>query len=83
MLGAGKAALEHLVRTWALEIGATPARANLIDPGPVGTRLRTQALPGIDPKSWPAPESVAPAIAALCLPSETRNGAVVDATSPG
>ena len=77
--GATKAAMEHLVLTWVAETESTPLRANLFEPGVIGTRLRAAAFPGFDPKTLPRPETVAPAIAALCLPSETRHGALVSA----
>jgi len=77
--GATKAAMEHLVLTWVAETESTPLRANLFEPGVIGTRLRAAAFPGVDPKTLPRPETVAPAIAALCLPSETRHGALVSA----
>ena len=77
--GATKAAMEHLVLTWAAETESTPLRANLFEPGVIGSRLRAAAFPGFDPKTLPKPETVAPAIAALCLPSETRHGALVSA----
>lgn len=77
--GATKAAMEHLVLTWVAETESTPLRANLFEPGIIGTRLRAAAFPGFDPKTLPRPDTVAPAIAALCLPSETRHGALVSA----
>ncbi|MCS6920870.1 MAG: SDR family NAD(P)-dependent oxidoreductase, partial [Elioraea sp.] len=46
--GASKAALEHLVRAWAAELSITPVKVNLVDPGPVATRLRAAAFPGED-----------------------------------
>ena len=77
--GATKAAMEHLLLTWVAETESTPLRANLFEPGVIGTRLRAAAFPGFDPKTLPRPETVAPAIAALCLPSEIRHGALVSA----
>jgi len=77
MYGATKAGLEHLVLTWAAETRTTRLRVNLFDPGPVATRLRAAAMPGEDPSTLPRPEQVAPAIAALCLPGETRHGQIV------
>jgi NAD(P)-dependent dehydrogenase (short-subunit alcohol dehydrogenase family) len=76
-MGATKAGMEHLVLTWAQEVATTQLRVNLFDPGPVSTRMRLRAFPGEDRSSLPAPEAVAPALAALCLPSEQRNGALV------
>jgi NAD(P)-dependent dehydrogenase (short-subunit alcohol dehydrogenase family) len=78
-MGATKAGMEHLVLTWAQELATTRVRVNLFDPGPVATRMRMQAFPGEDKSVLPAPEAVAPALAALCLPAEERNGALVAA----
>ena len=77
MYGASKAGMEHLVTTWAQEVEATPLRVNLVDPDIVATKMRAAAMPGEDPATIPQPADVAPGIAALCLPSETRNGARV------
>ncbi|MCS6922366.1 MAG: SDR family oxidoreductase, partial [Elioraea sp.] len=74
---ASKAALEHLVRAWAAELSITPVKVNLVDPGPVATRLRAAAFPGEDAARLPKPEDVAPAIIAPCLPAETRSGQLV------
>jgi NAD(P)-dependent dehydrogenase (short-subunit alcohol dehydrogenase family) len=75
--GATKAAMEHLVLTWAEETRTTRLRANLFDPGPVATRMRAQAMPGENPASLPTPAEVAPAVATLCLPDEARHGSLV------
>jgi NAD(P)-dependent dehydrogenase (short-subunit alcohol dehydrogenase family) len=76
-MGATKAGMEHLVLTWAQELATTTVRVNLFDPGPVATRMRMQAYPGEDKSALPGPEAVAPALAALCLPAEQRNGELV------
>jgi NAD(P)-dependent dehydrogenase (short-subunit alcohol dehydrogenase family) len=75
--GATKAALEHLVLTWAQEVATSRVRVNLFDPGVVATRMRAAAMPGEDPNSLAQPADVAPAIADLCEPGETRHGDVV------
>jgi NAD(P)-dependent dehydrogenase (short-subunit alcohol dehydrogenase family) len=75
--GATKAAQHHLVMAWAEETRRTELRVNLVDPGPVATDIRTTAFPGEDRSAMPRPEDVAPAIAALCLPGETRHGETV------
>jgi hypothetical protein len=49
---------------------------NLFDPGAVATRLRGQAMPGED-SALPRPADVAPALAAMCVPAETRHGELV------
>jgi len=77
MYGASKAGMEHLVMTWAQEVEGTPLRVNLVDPGIVATKMRAAAMPGEDPATIPQPADVAPGISALCLPSESRNGARV------
>ena len=75
MYGASKAGMEHLVMTWAQEVESTPLRVNLVDPGIVATKMRAAAMPGEDPATLPQPADIAPALAALCLPSESRHGA--------
>ena len=75
--GATKAALDHLVLTWAQEVATSTLRVNLVDPGPVASRLRTEAFPGEDPSRLRKPVDVAPAIAALCAATETRHGEIV------
>jgi len=72
-----KAGLEMLVQIYAAEIARTQARANLIDPGTVRTRLRTRAFPGEDPSLLPLPESVAGAFLDLAVPECNRNGELV------
>lgn len=74
LYGATKAGMEHLVQTWAEEVAGTHLRVNLFDPDIVATRMRAQAMPGEDASQLTQPAEVAPALAALCLPSETRNG---------
>ncbi|HBK08402.1 MAG TPA: oxidoreductase [Acetobacteraceae bacterium] len=76
-IGATKAGMEHLVLTWAQELATTKVCVNLYDPGPVATRMRANAFPGEDRSSLPQPTSVAPGLAALCLPTEQRNGELV------
>jgi NAD(P)-dependent dehydrogenase (short-subunit alcohol dehydrogenase family) len=76
MLAAGKAAAEALVLSWADELRDHPRlRVNLLDPGPTRTRLRARAMPGEDPDTLPSPDAAGAAIAALCLPTEQRQGA--------
>lgn len=73
-----KAGLETMVRIYAGEVAAqTRVRANLIDPGPVRTRLRAHIFPGEDPADLPPPDSVAGAFVELALPECTRNGEIV------
>ena len=77
--GASKAALDNLVQSWAEELDGQPLKVNLFNPGATRTRMRAQAVPGEDPQSLPAPSDIAPKLVELCLPTETRNGVIVDA----
>jgi NAD(P)-dependent dehydrogenase (short-subunit alcohol dehydrogenase family) len=74
-----KAALETLVRIYAGEVARTAVRVNLIDPGPLRTRLRARTFPGENPMTLAPPESVAGAFLQLVLPECTRNGEIVSA----
>jgi NAD(P)-dependent dehydrogenase (short-subunit alcohol dehydrogenase family) len=73
----GKVALEALVRIYAAEVANTPVRANLLDPGPLRTRLRARAFPGEDPKTLPLPDTVADLFVELASPECRRNGEIV------
>ena len=70
--GASKAALEMLIKTYALERMESPLRAAIIDPGAMRTAMRAQAMPGEDPASLPAPNEIAPLV--LHAASETYDG---------
>jgi NAD(P)-dependent dehydrogenase (short-subunit alcohol dehydrogenase family) len=76
--GTTKAALDHLVRSWALELASTPVRANLINPGPVATAMRARAMPGEDPTTIPTPDDVAPHIVAMAGADFTANGTIFE-----
>jgi NAD(P)-dependent dehydrogenase (short-subunit alcohol dehydrogenase family) len=80
--GATKAGMENLVLSWADEVRSTLLRVNLFDPGPTATRLRASAMPGEEPATLPQPADIAPALAALCLLTEQRQGALVRCMPP-
>jgi NAD(P)-dependent dehydrogenase (short-subunit alcohol dehydrogenase family) len=74
---ASKAGLEALVRSYAAEVANTPIRANLVDPGPVHTKLRLNAFPGEEKSHLPRPEAITdPFVAAASLACRT-NGAIL------
>jgi NAD(P)-dependent dehydrogenase (short-subunit alcohol dehydrogenase family) len=75
---ASKAALEALVKTYAAETKSTPVRVNILNPGPIRTRMRAQAMPGEDPDSLLPPEAVAPHVIAMVGPGQTAHGAIFD-----
>lgn len=66
---ASKAALEHLVLTYAAEVQSTAMRVNLLDPGAVRTAMRAKAFPGEDPLTLPTPDTIAEWFVKLCLPN--------------
>ena len=55
-----KTALEGLVRTYAREVAQTGVRANLVNPGPLRTKMRAQAMPGEDPATLKTPDALVP-----------------------
>jgi len=78
---ATKAALEAMVLAYAAELRLTPVLVNLLDPGPMATRLRALAYPGERPGDAPEPATVAGAAVELLLPECTRRGEIVRAQS--
>lgn len=72
-----KAALENMVQTWALELGKTNIKANLIDPGATRTRMRAQAYPGENPESLKEPEALTDLFVELASPAYDKTGEVV------
>jgi NAD(P)-dependent dehydrogenase (short-subunit alcohol dehydrogenase family) len=72
-----KAGLETLVKIYAGEVAKTRVRANLVEPGPVRTRLRARAFPGENPAKLRPPESVSDSFLALVLPDCLLNGEIV------
>lgn len=75
---ASKAALEVLVRTYAAEVASFGVVANLLNPGPLRTRMRAQAMPGEDPMTLKTPDELAPHVVAMAAPGETRTGLLFD-----
>ncbi|RTL97842.1 SDR family NAD(P)-dependent oxidoreductase [Ancylobacter aquaticus] len=74
-----KAAVEVLARTWAAEVeNISSLKVNLINPGPIRTRMRAKAFPSEDPNTLSSPDDVAQAILALCLPSFEETGRLYD-----
>ena len=73
-----KAALEALVRTYAAETRTTALKVNLVNPGPLRTRMRAAAMPGEDPMTLPTPEDLAPHILRLTSPDYAETGVLFD-----
>jgi NAD(P)-dependent dehydrogenase (short-subunit alcohol dehydrogenase family) len=70
-----KAALDHLARIWAAELGGHGVRSYSVDPGEMDTRMHAQALPDADPTKLARPEDVARKIVRLIRSETTPNGA--------
>ncbi len=79
LYGTSKAALEHMVLTWAREVEKTDLRVNLINPGATRTTMRAAAMPGEDPMTLPTPEDLAPLFVDLADPACERHGEIVNA----
>jgi len=62
--GASKAALDHLSRTWAAELGGAGVRFLSIDPGEMDTAMHADAMPDADRSTLADPLDVARRIAA-------------------
>jgi len=72
-----KAALENMVQTWAMELGKTNIKANLIDPGATRTRMRSQAYPGENPETLKEPDALTDLFVELASPDCDKQGEVV------
>ena len=73
-----KAALESLVLTYAAECSGTNVKVNLLNPGPLRTRMRAKAMPGEDPAGLRPPEAVSPLIVEHLSPQCARHGELID-----
>lgn len=76
---ASKAALEAIVLAYAAETARMELRVNLVDPGPMRTRLRARAYPGEDPATLPTPDEVTEAFVQLADAGCTRHGELIRA----
>lgn len=77
--GASKAALEALVRIYAAEMARTALRVNLVDPGPVRTRLRAEAFPAEDRDALKTPEAVTEVFVRLAAADCSHHDQIVNA----
>jgi NAD(P)-dependent dehydrogenase (short-subunit alcohol dehydrogenase family) len=74
--GVAKAALDHLLETWAAELGDSGVRFLSIDPGEMNTDMHAAAMPDADRTSLADPADVAVRIAGLLETAESiPNGA--------
>jgi NAD(P)-dependent dehydrogenase (short-subunit alcohol dehydrogenase family) len=63
--GVSKAAFDHLLRSWAAELGESGIRFLSVDPGEMDTRMHAEAMPDADPAALARPADVALSIANL------------------
>lgn len=75
---ASKAALEAFVATWAQELEITRVKVNAINPGPLRTKMRAQAMPGEDAETLDRPIVLIPKLMELISPSLEVSGRVWD-----
>lgn len=73
-----KAAVEAMARTYAAETISTPLKVMLVNPGPLRTRMRAEAMPGEDPMTLKTPEELAPHLVTLASPEWTETGKIFD-----
>lgn len=79
---ASKAGLEAMVRVYAGEMANTNVRANLVDPGPMATRLRATGFPHEDPATLPRPEDRTAPFVRLAAATASENGALITVAAP-
>ncbi len=74
-----KAALEEMVAAYAEEVAHSGLKVNILDPGVVRTTMRSEAFPGEDPSSLPAPDSIVESFIELASPQHEKTGKIVRA----
>ncbi|MER2605391.1 MAG: SDR family NAD(P)-dependent oxidoreductase [Siculibacillus sp.] len=78
-----KAALEAMIATWAQETAITPIKVNLLNPGPLRTKMREKAMPGEDPMSLETPDVLVPHVFEMLSPALEHSGRVFDYPTKG
>jgi len=73
-----KAAVEALGRTYAAETATTPMKVMLVNPGPLRTKMRAEAMPGEDPQTLRTPEDLAPHLIEIASAGWAESGKIFD-----
>ena len=73
-----KAGLEAMIHTYAAETATTSIKVNLLDPGPMRTAMRAQAMPGENPVALPDPANITAQIVEMLSPGFDRTGVIYD-----
>jgi len=76
-----QAALNAMVMAWAAETSKTPLRINLLDPGPMRTALRAEAMPGEDKEALAHPSEIGPALLKLVANDLAETGKTYQRTT--
>ncbi len=76
-----KAALDHLGRLFAAELGEHGVRVLSVDPGEMDTAMHRAALPDADPRSLLAPAAVAERIVRMLASPGIESGARLEASA--
>ena len=73
-----KAALQHMVKIWAMENKNNKLSISIINPGKTNTKMRRQAMPGENQNDLQNPKKVAEAILDVIFSKEIYKGTVID-----
>ena len=73
-----KAALQHMVKIWAMENKNNKLSISIINPGKTKTKMRRQAMPGENQNDLQHPKKVAEAIINVIFSKEIYKGTVID-----
>ncbi len=73
-----KGAVDSMARTYAVETASSRVRVMVVNPGPLRTQMRAEAMPGEDSDTLRTAAELAPKIVDLCLPSWERTGRLYD-----
>jgi NAD(P)-dependent dehydrogenase (short-subunit alcohol dehydrogenase family) len=73
--GVSKAALDHLLRTWAVELAGTGVRFLSVDPGEMDTAMHAEAMPDASREGLSDPADVARRVVSLLTrPDRWKSG---------
>ena len=73
-----KAALQHMVKIWAMENENNKLSISIINPGKTKTKMRRQAMPGENQNDLQHPKKVAETIIDVIFSKEIYKGTVID-----
>jgi NAD(P)-dependent dehydrogenase (short-subunit alcohol dehydrogenase family) len=82
--GVSKAAVDHLTRSWAVELNGTGIRTLSVDPGEMDTQMHADAMPDADRSALAAPAAIAKRLVAVIRRAEDwPNGARIELAKGG